>query len=422
LFKQPKRDIFIDLKEGNSTIKEIMSQIQSIILKKSKKYNSLKENCKIKKKIIEQLKNIIMQLNEHIYLTKLEKAKINNENNIKPFCFQFISNQINTNSNLKTADRTISTYDTISNKKILENKENINNNGFELSNIKRKEYEEDSKYNDKNIIKNANIKNKNLITHAIMKTIIPPKKNSIKYLRVNPMINNDIEITIDKNSDENKNNFFTDKKALSAEERKTRKINNKKNLRNNKIIYNFQNLEELFGTSDSENEQEEIIIDSVIHSDDETTLEKKINSKKTLHGTYLNEIKSNVSKINLDLIEFNKLKVFQEVDINSLQRRNYKILNVEENIIITKKKIKKIKNRMEINLKKIEAMKKFIDDLKNKYILFKRIKTKSSAINSKVNYIANHEIIDLNQIEEGEDEDNDDIGSDYLNENDEITE
>ena len=422
LFKQPKRDIFIDLKEGNSTIKEIMSQIQSIILKKSKKYNSLKENCKIKKKIIEQLKNIIMQLNEYIYLTKLEKAKINNENNIKPFCFQFISNQINTNSNLKTADRTISTYDTISNKKILENKENINNNGFELSNIKRKEYEEDSKYNDKNIIKNANIKNKNLITHAIMKTIIPPKKNSIKYLSVNPMINNDIEITIDKNSDENKNNFFTDKKALSAEERKTRKINNKKNLRNNKIIYNFQNLEELFGTSDSENEQEEIIIDSVIHSDDETTLEKKINSKKTLHGTYLNEIKSNVSKINLDLIEFNKLKVFQEVDINSLQRRNYKILNVEENIIITKKKIKKIKNRMEINLKKIEAMKKFIDDLKNKYILFKRIKTKSSAINSKVNYIANHEIIDLNQIEEGEDEDNDDIGSDYLNENDEITE
>ena len=206
LFKQPKRDIFIDLKEGNSTIKEIMSQIQSIILKKSKKYNSLKENCKIKKKIIEQLKNIIMQLNEYIYLTKLEKAKINNENNIKPFCFQFISNQINTNSNLKTADRTISTYDTISNKKILENKENINNNGFELSNIKRKEYEEDSKYNDKNIIKNANIKNKNLITHAIMKTIIPPKKNFIKYLSVNPMINNDIEITIDKNSDENKNN------------------------------------------------------------------------------------------------------------------------------------------------------------------------------------------------------------------------
>ena len=156
--------------------------------------------------------------------------------------------------------------------------------------------------------------------------------------------------------------------------------------------------------------------------DDETTLEKKINSKKTLKGEHLNEIKSHVSKINLDLIEFNKLKVFQEVDINSLQRRNYKNLSVEENIYMTKKKIKKIKNKMDINLKKIEAMKKFINDLKNKYILFKRIKTQSSAVNSKVNYIANNEIIDLNQIEEGEDEDNDDIGSDYLNENEEITE
>ena len=66
-------------------------------------------------------------------------------------------------------------------------------------------------------------------------------------------------------------------------------------------------------------------------------------------------------------------------------------------------------------------MKKFIDDLKNKYILYKRIKTKSSAINSKVNYIANHEIIDLNQVEEEDNEDND-YGSDYLNENDELTE
>ena len=65
-------------------------------------------------------------------------------------------------------------------------------------------------------------------------------------------------------------------------------------------------------------------------------------------------------------------------------------------------------------------MKKFIEDLKSKYILYKRIKTKSSALNSKVNYIASNEIIDLNQVEEEEDEN--DIGSDYLNENEEITE
>ena len=422
LFRPPKRDIFIDLKEGNSTIKDIISQLQSAILKKSKKYNSLKENRKIKKKSIERLKNVIMQLNEYIYLLKQEKIKIIKENCINSFSSNFISNQINTNSNLKTADRTITTYETISSKKILENKENINNNGFELSDLKMKRYEEDFKYNNKNIIKNANLKNKNKIAQAIMTTIIPEKISSINYLSVNPAINNDIEITIDKNSCENKINYFLNKKALSAENRKTKKIKSNKGVKNNKVIYKFQNLEELFETSDGENEQEEIIIDSVIHSDDETTLEKKINSKKTLKGEHLNEIKSHVSKINLDLIEFNKLKVFQEVDINSLQRRNYKNLSVDENIYMIKKKIKKIKNKMDINLKKIEAMKKFINDLKNKYILFKRIKTQSSAVNSKVNYIANNEIIDLNQIEEGEDEDNDDIGSDYLNENEEITE
>ena len=85
-----------------------------------------------------------------------------------------------------------------------------------------------------------------------------------------------------------------------------------------------------------------------------------------------------------------------------------------------KKSIRKLQKKININSKKVIAMKKYIDDLKNKYILFKKIKTQSSAFNSKVNYISNHEIIDLNQVEEDEDEN--DIGSDYLNENEEITE
>ena len=64
------------------------------------------------------------------------------------------------------------------------------------------------------------------------------------------------------------------------------------------------------------------------------------------------------------------------------------------------------------------AMKKIIDDLKNKYKLFKRIKTKSSAINSKVKYISNNEIVDINNLYNN-DESDDDIGSDYLNEDEE---
>ena len=147
---------------------------------------------------------------------------------------------------------------------------------------------------------------------------------------------------------------------------------------------------------------------------------KKVIQKKNLYDTYIDDIEEKIPKINLDLIEFNKLKVYQEIDLYSLERRNYKNMSIEDNIEMTKKKIKKIKKKVNINSKKAEAMKNFIDDLKNKYILYKRIKTKSSAINSKVNYIANHEIIDLNKVEEEENED--DYGSDYLNENDEITE
>jgi len=422
LFRQPKRDTFLDIKEGDLTIKEITNQIQSIILKNSKSFNALNEKCKRKQKKIEQLKDKIKQLKEYIYLLKFEKTKINQENYLRSYASNKISNQVNSISNLKTTDRTISTYDTTSAKKILENKENINNNGFKLSNSLGKNYEEDFKF----------INKKDNVTNAIMSTIIPESLNYLKHSRMKNIKNsealkNETEFTLNKNYNENKNinyfNNFLTNKALSAENRKTKKIKNKKNIKNDKIIQSFQNLEELFGSSNSENEQEEIIIDTVIHSDDETTLENKIIPKKSLSGTYLQEIQSKIPKINLDLIEFNKLKVFQEIDLYSLQRRNYKNMSVDDNINIIKKKIKKIKNKININSKKAEAMKKFIDDLKNKYILYKRIKTKSSAINSKVNYIANHEIIDLNQVEEKEEDDIDnDYGSDYLNENDELTE
>ena len=422
LFRQPKRDTFLDIKEGDLTIKEITNQIQSIILKNSKSFNALNEKCKRKLKKIEQLKDKIKQLKEYIYLLKFEKTKINQENYLRSYASNKISNQVNSISNLKTTDRTISTYDTASAKKILENKENINNNGFKLSNSLGKNYEEDFKF----------INKKDNVTNAIMSTIIPESFNYLKHSRMKNIKNsdalkNDTEFTLNKNYNENKNinyfNYFLNNKALSAENRKTKKIKNKKSIKNDKIIQSFQNLEELFGSSNSENEQEEIIIDTVIHSDDETTLENKIIPKKSLSGTYLQEIQSKIPKINLDLIEFNKLKVFQEIDLYSLQRRNYKNMSVDDNINIIKKKIKKIKNKININSKKAEAMKKFIDDLKNKYILYKRIKTKSSAINSKVNYIANHEIIDLNQVEEKEEDDIDnDYGSDYLNENDELTE
>ena len=326
-------------------------------------------------------------------------------------------------SNLKTSDRTFS-----------ENKENIDyniikhSNKFDFENTTIKKYEEDI------TIKKED---QNHIIKAIMSTIIPDTINIGRNNRLKnnqtltkcDTLKNDLDIIQSKNSKENKiilnNNYnFNNNKALSAENRTKKKSKNKNKNNNIKtntpIIESFQNLSELFQSTDSDNEQEEIIIDNVIHSDDDTTLEKKVISNKSIQETYLPKIKSVIPKINLDLIEFNKLKAYQEIDLYSLERRNYKNLSLDENINMIKKSIRKLQKKININSKKVIAMKKYIDDLKNKYILFKKIKTQSSAFNSKVNYISNHEIIDLNQVEEDEDEN--DIGSDYLNENEEITE
>jgi hypothetical protein len=302
--------------------------------------------------------------------------------------------------------------------KIIELK-NKNNEKFILLENQKK-FKEETINND---IQRKNSK----ITKAILSTRIPDSFRSIKTMSVNPAINDynqNTEIIFENNNPDNneniniydiKNDNINLNKALSAENRTTKKIKNQKK---NKIIQSFINLEELFEITDSDNEEEEVLIDTVLHSDDETILEERVKPKKSLSKTYKEKIEKDIPKINLSLIEFNKLKVYQEVDVYSLQRRKYKGANVEDNIRITLKQIKRIKKKKNLNYRKAMAMKKIIDDLKNKYKLFKRIKTKSSAINSKVKYISNNEIVDINNLYNNDDSD-DDVGSDYLNEDEE---
>ena len=429
LFRQPKRDIFTELKEGNFYIKNFMNKIQANLLTNCKSYNALIEKEKNQKIKITKLKEKIEQILEFIYLINKEKSKKNII--YKPLLLSNDSKKIISNPNiiinLKNFDRTFSSNESTqtTSKKSSNNKDNISNSKFELYDSEKK-YLEDIKYTSNNNNNNINTN----ITKAIKKIIIqePINKNNFKSLSINPIMNcetlkNEIDIPSSKysnsniNSEDNNIYNFIHNKALSAENRKTKKSKNKKNV---KIIQSFLNLEELFQITDSENEKEEIIIDTVIHSDDETVLEKKVIHKKSIESDYSKKVQCIIPKINLDLIEFNKLKVYQEIDLYSLQRRNYKNMDVEDNIKLIKKKIKKMSKKVEINSKKLEVMNKFINELKNKYALFKRIKTQSSAINSKVNYISGNEIIDLDKVEEEESEN--DIGSDYLNEDDEISE
>ena len=419
VFRENKRDNYIDKKERNTLFKKIADDLQLSLLLQAKKTNKLHENNKKMKQRIIDLKDKINKLNELILLLKKE-TKCSNQHN---------QNSHNQN---RTLDETPSTNMELYSKsqKItqLKNKSSKSNEKF-LFFPTSKKFEEDSNINNKDNQK----MNSNKITLAILSTKIRDSFPTIKSMSVNPVLNDCIqncEINennennnnpndeVTKNLNEIKNYDISLNKALSAENRKTKKIKNQKK---NKIIQTFLNLEDLFDVSDDENEKEELLIDSELHSDDDTILENKIKAEKTIYKTYKDKIEKEIPKINLSLIEFNKLKVYQEVDLYSLQRRNYKGANLEDNIKILSRKIKRLKKKENLNYRKVKAMKKYIDDLKNKYIMYKRIRTKSSAFNSEVKYISNNEIVDINNFV-NQDDSGDDVGSDYLNEDDEITE
>ena len=413
VFRESKRETYTEISELNSVIKNISEESQFNLILRAKKYNILKEKMKKKRIKMNKLKEKINKLNELINIMTIDSKMINQNKQIL-------------NSENKTLDNTPSTNMEILPKteKISENQIISKNNEKFLLFENSKKYEEDSANNDENRYSKKNSKK---LKNAILSTKIPVSFGSIKTMSVNPMLDDAFsknEIYIDNsniNKFENKKNIFKKNnnlnKALSEENRKSKKIKNKKN----KIIQSFLNLEDLFEITDSENEDEEVLIDTILHSDDETILENKINSKKTISKTYKEQIEKNLPKINLSLIEYNKLKAYQEVDLYSLQRRDYKGHDIEDNIKWISKKMKKLKLKENLNNKKVKIMKKYIDDLKNKYKLYKKIIIRSTANDSKVKYISNNEIIDINTIENG-DESGNEIGSDYLNEDDEISE
>ena len=416
LFREPKRENFLETKEANSSIKKVAEESQLDLITFAKKYNSIKEKSKKKKKKIISLKEKIEQLNELIYSIKT-----------------YIKNEKQINPNIKSVNKALSTTPSInsgsSTQKVLKISENQNfvekSEKFEIFENSKK-FEEDSYINNNCFNNNQEIKNKNSknVINAILSTKIPDSFGQFKSMSLYPMQVEELQNKEKKYNDNNKikninNNYDINvNKALSAENRKIKKIKNPKKNKN-KIIQSFLNLEDLFEISDTENNDEnDVLIDIMLHSDDETILENRIIPNKTLSKSYKDNIDKEIPKISLELIEYNKLKVVPEIDLYSLKRRNYKGDNLDINIKIVKKKIKKLQAKEELNSKKVNAMKKYIDELKNKYLLYKKIRTKSSAFNCEVKYVSNNEIIDLKN-SENEDES---YGSDYLNEDDEISE
>jgi hypothetical protein len=206
---------------------------------------------------------------------------------------------------------------------------------------------------------------------------------------------------------------------------------------------NILKIDELLDIDNISVENEEII-DDELNSDDEVFFEKKIKPKKKISTDFLNNIKKEVPSINLSQIEFNKLKVINEADAYSLQRRNFEQGNINGKIKNIRLQIKSLSKKVSMNKKKLDAIHNFIEDVKYNYKLLRPIKVQTSAAANPVHYIreklldAVEESINESEIkekklfsdnkfktektalEEGMENDDEIVGSDYSDEDEYI--
>ena len=149
------------------------------------------------------------------------------------------------------------------------------------------------------------------------------------------------------------NNLLFPNEENENEPKKEKKIKKK---------FDFQTVDELFD----------------LENDEEVVFEKKIKNKVRINTNYLSEIKKQVPNLYLNQIEFNKRKIINDADLYSYQRRKYQINNIDENIKLMRKRIKKLKKRVANNREKLEAFKEFDEKAKEKYKILKPLKVISS--------------------------------------------
>ena len=164
-----------------------------------------------------------------------------------------------------------------------------------------------------------------------------------------------------------RNNSFDKKNIIKKE--KNKKIN-------------ILKIDELLDISNIKAEDENVINDE-LDSDDEVCFEKKIKPKNMITSDLIKGIPT----INLSQIEFNKIKVINEADAYSLQKRNFEMKNINWQIKSMKKQICILENQIDINKNKLNVIHNFISDVKDNYKLLRTIKVQTSAAGNAVNYI-----------------------------------
>ena len=219
----------------------------------------------------------------------------------------------------------------------------------------------------------------------------------------------------------NKNYEEDNKSEPDSDNRK--KMRKEKNKEENKLITEFKKIEDLFGLSDVEFEKENLI-DEELNSDDDNAFENKINQPIKLNEYHYEEIQKEIPMINLDQIEYNKMKIVKEDDLYSFQRRKYKSQNIDNLIKEEKRNKEKLEQKLELLKKKEKLMNEYINELKNNVAERRKIIRRNTTVNNeKVNYIKKSIFGEEDNIEEnisGENNDENQYGSDYDNEQNEI--
>ena len=362
LFREPKRESELETRQSKNTFLVYNLELQQKMLSFCRAYtnyrfkNNKKENLiKKNKKKLAILKRAIKFYCKKLYgdenkiLDDIYKKIENNNKGKKDKKKVDIKKRIRTNPQSKNIFPKIDVIKNFfENKKINAIRENKEDND-ENSNEQKNENKEDNN----NISKDNNNENN--------------------------------DTTLNKTSFINDNDTSLFKNIYNNEENKENE--NKVNINDNeRKKINLLKIDELLDIENIEVENEDII-DNELNSDDETFFEKKIKPKKKICTDFLPNIKKEVPSINLSQIEFNKLKVINEADAYSLQKRNFQQGNINGKIKNMKTQIKILSKKVSMNKKKLDAIHNFIEDVKYNYKLLRPIKVQTSAAGTPVNYI-----------------------------------
>ena len=233
-------------------------------------------------------------------------------------------------------------------------------------------------------------KNKNLVDIKKRVDTTPEGKNykfseNIKYCSINE---NNLNEDDNKDTSFNKSSLFKEEDLSLFQNIYTNTEKKNKETENNseRKKINILKIDELLDVENIEVENEEFI-EEELNSDDEVFFEKKVKPKKKINTDFLSEVHTKIPLINLSQIEFNKLKVINEADAYSLQKRKFEQNNINGKIKNLKKQIKILEKHICRNKKKLNVIHNFIEDVKYNYKLLRPIKVQTSAAGNTTNYI-----------------------------------